>query len=234
MKRFALHALFLLLPVIGYGQSKISLSTKDTLSFLLQLNDIPVNQMHCTQLSVYPVKDGKTKLRLEFLNPSVAPLEQWIDIKAATFHQFEIRKVKTKLQIFQIAESKTADTLASFILLTETPENGPVNISSEPKYTGQKKCDDPISEEEFSALKSQLGEMTSELKKFEILKGIVSLNCLKVEHIRYFISTLELEDYKVRIVEMGKDRIFDFDRAPGIAEDFLLERNKNKVKSMLE
>jgi hypothetical protein len=38
----------------------------------------------------------------------------------------------------------------------------------------------------------------------------------------------------MKILELAKPFIFDFDRAPMIVDDFFLERNKNKAKAILQ
>jgi ABC-type nitrate/sulfonate/bicarbonate transport system substrate-binding protein len=55
-----------------------------------------------------------------------------------------------------------------------------------------------------------------------------------VDQLRYLISQLELEDNKVKILELAQPRIYDYDRAALIVDDFFLERNKNKVKELLQ
>jgi hypothetical protein len=43
-----------------------------------------------------------------------------------------------------------------------------------------------------------------------------------------------MEDNKMKVLELAKPSIFDFDRAPMIVDDFFLERNKIKAKAVLQ
>lgn len=216
----------------SYAQSKISIRAADSLAFYLTVNNEKINNKSCADITVLPVNSGKTTVRIDFANPQIAGFEQVVELKSLVFQQFEIRKPKNKFLLFQFAESKIADSLN---VLLNAPEADSIFIPVEKNdYSGVKKCESPMNAEEFNALKKSLEKQTFEYKKLEILKSTLALQCITVEQLRFVITKLELEDNKVKIVELSKDNIYDFDRAASIAEDFFLERNKNKVKSLFE
>lgn len=216
----------------SYAQSKISIRATDSLAFYLSINNAKANAMSCADITLLPVTSGKTTLKIDFANPQIAGFEQVVELKPLAFQEFEIRKPKNKFLLFQVAESKIADSLN--VILRTNPIDSVASIQKDEIYLGAKKCDMPMNSEEFNALKRSLENQQFEYKKLEILKSTLALQCITVEQLRFVITKLELEDNKVKIVELSKDNIFDFDRAASIADDFFLERNKNKVKSLFE
>ena len=66
------------------------------------------------------------------------------------------------------------------------------------------------------------------------MKSKLTENCFRVDQIRYMLAQLALEDNKIKLLEVGKASIYDFDRASQIVDDFFLDRNKNKAKAILQ
>lgn len=232
MKQILVFVLFTI-SLHFFGQSKIAFSGADSLAFMVQMDDNIINNVYCTDITFLLLSPGKTKFNLTFFNPNVKPLEQIIDIKPNTFVQYEIRVAKGKTQLFQIAEAKLTE-ITSIPVSEETTGLADTTIIIETPYEGRKACDSPTSEAEFTSIKENLSKIGFEFKRFETLKEVVVVNCFTVDQIRYLLSQLELEDNKVKITELAKDKIYDYDRALLIVDDFFLERNKNKVKSILQ
>jgi len=233
MKKISAAIFVFFISVLAFSQTKLSISAADSLAFQLSINNQKINTIGCSDMTLIPVTSGKTLLKVEFSNPLIPAFEQSVELKPLMFQQFEIRRPKNKFLLFQIAESKIADSL-NVLLNPATTDLDDVTPIEEERYVGVKKCEEPMTTEEFNALKKNLESQTFEFKKFELLKDAFSIQCVTVEQLRYAITKLELEDNKVKIVELSKDNIYDFDRASSIAEDFFLERNKNKVKSLVE
>ncbi len=206
---------------------------KHFLVFVLFTINNSINNIHCTDVAFLVPTPGKTKFNFSFFNPNVKPLEQVIDIKPNTFLQYEIRVAKGKTQLFLIAEAKFTEVI-SIPVSEETTGLADTTVIIETPYEGRKACETPTSETEFTTIKENLSNIGFEFKRFETLKGVVSFNCLTVDQLRYLLSQLELEDNKVKIIELAKEKIYDYDRAMLIVDDFFLERNKNKVKSILQ
>jgi len=232
MKQFLVFVLFTI-SLHSVGQSKIAFSSADSLAFLVQMDNNNINNVYCTDIAFLILSPEKTKFNITFFNPHVKPLEQVIDIKPNTFLQYEIRVAKGKTQLFLIAEAKLTEII-SVPVSEETTGLSDATIIIETPYEGRKACETPTSEVEFTSIKENLSKTGFEFKRFETLKEVVSFNCLTVDQLRYLLSQLELEDNKVKITELAKDKIYDYDRALLIVDDFFLERNKNKVKSILQ
>lgn len=232
MKQFLVFVLFTI-SLHSVGQSKIAFSSADTLAFLVQMDNNNINNVYCTDVAFLVLSPGKTKFNFAFFNPNVKSHEQVIDIKPNTFLQYEIRVAKGKTQLFLIAEAKLTEII-SIPVSEETTGLSDSTIIIETPYEGRKACEMPTSEVEFTSIKENLSKIGFEFKRFETLKEVVSFNCLTVDQLRYLLSQLELEDNKVKIIELAKDKIYDYDRALLIVDDFFLERNKNKVKSILQ
>ena len=236
MKHHLVLVFILVLFTISLGtlsQSKIAFSSADSLGFLVQMDNNSINNIHCTDVAFLTLTPGKTKFNFTFFNPNVKSFEQIIDVKPNTFLQYEIRVAKGKTQLFLIAEAKYTEII-SIPVSEESTGLSDTTIIIETPYDGRKACENPVSSVEFESIKENLSKIGFEFKRFETLKGVVSFNCLTVDQLRYLLSQLELEDNKVKITELAKEKIYDYDRAMLIVDDFFLERNKNKVKSLLQ
>lgn len=220
--------------LIGLGagaQSKVAFHAPDSMTFLLSLNDVFVNNIPVSDITIVPVNPGKTKVKMTFANESVGTLEQILDIKDKSFLEYEVRKVKNKLQFFLMAESPLLITSAMDSTLAA---DSAATQDAIPEYSGSSKCSEPMNEVDFAHVKTELAKCNFELTRFDYLKKTIPDQCWKVDQLRYLLSQLDMEDNKLKILELAKPSIYDFDRAQTITEDFFLERNKIKAKAILQ
>ena len=220
--------------LIGLGagaQSKVAFHAPDSMTFLLSLNDVFVNNIPVSDITIVPVNAGKTKVKMTFANESVGTLEQILEIKDKSFLEYEVRKVKNKLQFFLLAESPLLITSA---MDSSLAADSAATQHAIPEYSGSSKCSEPMNEVDFAHVKTELGKCNFELTRFDYLKKTIPDQCWKVDQLRYLLSQLDMEDNKLKILELAKPSIYDFDRAQTITEDFFLERNKIKAKAILQ
>lgn len=213
---------------MSWGQVKLRISAPDSLSFFAIVNENPINSRSITDITWTQNELGKIKFKISFESTSFNPFEQIIELKSGNFYQFEIRKIKNKLLLFEIAESKY-----DFIVV-KTDSMSLAKEEKEVFYTGQTQCESPLKLEEFEALKNRMTQSRFESQKVEELKKIVLLECLNVDQLRTLLSYLELEDNKIKLLEQAKPKIYDIDRSNLFIQDFLLERNKNRVKVLFQ
>jgi hypothetical protein len=226
--------LFIFLVLIGLGagaQSKVAFHAPDSMTFVLSLNDVAVNIMPVSDIAIVPINAGKTKVKMTFTNSALGTLEQVLDFKDKVFVEYEVRKVKTKLQYFLLAESPL---LISTSMESTVAADSVAAQPSVPEYDGISKCNSPLNEVDFSHIKMELSKCNFELTRFEYLKKEIPNKCWKVDQLRYLLSQLDMEDNKIKILELATPSIYDFDRAQSIVDDFFLERNKIKVKAILQ
>lgn len=224
--------IFFVLIGLGVGaQSKVAFHAPDSMTFLLSLNDVFVNNIPVSDIAIVPVNAGKTKVKMTFANESVGTLEQILEIKDKSFMEYEVRKVKNKLQFFLLAESPLLITEAMDLTLAADSAAAQAAI---PEYSGSSKCSAPMNEVDFAHVKTDLAKCNFELTRFDYLKKTIPDQCWKVDQLRFLLSQLDMEDNKMKILELAKPSIFDFDRAPMIVDDFFLERNKIKAKAILQ
>lgn len=226
--------IFIFFVLIGLGagaQSKVAFHAPDSMTFVLSLNDVAVNNLPVSDIAIVPVVAGKTKVKMTFANPSIGSLEQILDIKDKIFVEYEVRKVKNKLQYFLLAESPLLITSAMDSTLAADSAAAQASI---PEYSGISKCSTPLNEVDFAHVKMELSKCNFELTRVEYLKKAIPDQCWKVDQLRYLLSQLDMEDNKIKILELAKPSIYDFDRAHTITEDFFLERNKIKAKAILQ
>jgi len=220
--------IFFVLIGLGVGaQSKVAFHAPDSMTFLLSLNDVFVNNIPVSDITIVPVNAGKTKVKMTFANESVGTLEQILEIKDKSFLEYEVRKVKNKLQFFLLAESPLLITSAMDSTLAA---DSAATQHAIPEYSGSSKCSEPMNEVDFAHVKTELGKCNFELTPFDYLKKTIP----DQDQLRYLLSQLDMEDNKLKILELAKPSIYDFDRAQTITEDFFLERNKIKAKAILQ
>jgi hypothetical protein len=232
-----MHRLFVLLICFSFGlkatsQTKVAFHAPDSMSFVLIIQDTPINNTHATDITLIWPTPGKTKVKMDFLNPELTDFEQIVEFKPLMFQEFEMRKVKNKMQYFTVAESPFSPLVSAApidSLIAEMPA-----VASAPEYAGQSNCQSPISDVDFQTLKNELHALNFEVKKYEFLKSKLTENCFRVDQIRYMLAQLALEDNKIKLLEVGKASIYDFDHAHQIVDDFFLDRNKNKAKAILQ
>lgn len=225
---------FIFLVLIGLNagaQSKVAFHAPDSMTFVLSLNDVSVNNLPVSDIAIVPVVAGKTKVKMTFSNESIGTLEQILDIKDKFFLEYEVRKVKNKLQFFLLAESPLLVTEAMDLTLAADSAAAQASI---PEYSGASNCTSPLNEVDFAHVKMELSKCSFELTRLEYLKKAIPDQCWKVDQLRFLLSQLDMEDNKIKILELAKPSIYDFDRAQTIVEDFFLERNKIKAKAILQ
>jgi len=220
-----------LIELSAGAQSKVAFHAPDSMTFVLSLNDATVNNLPVSDITIVPVISGKTKVKMTFANTSVGTLEQTLDIKDKFFLEYEVRKVKNKLQFFLLAESPLLITSAMDSSLTA---DSLATQAAVPEYSGISKCSSPLNEVDFAHVKSELSKCSFELTRLDYLKKAIPDQCWKVDQLRYLLSQLDMEDNKLKVLELAKPSIYDFDRAQTITEDFFLERNKIKAKAILQ
>lgn len=232
MQRLFVLVLTCFIGLVASAQTKVAFHAPDSMTFILIIQDTPINTVHASDITlIWPVT-GKTKVKMDFLNPAMTDFEQFVEFKPAMFQEFEIRKVKNKMQYFTVAESPFALMAAPVSTDSTMSEMPAVPVSAE--YAGQTNCQSPISDVDFQSLKNELHALNFEVKKYEFLKSKLTENCFRVDQIRYMLAQLALEDNKIKLLEVGKASIYDFDRASQIVDDFFLDRNKNKAKAILQ
>lgn len=232
-----MHRLFVILLCISFGlkatsQTKVAFHAPDSMSFVLIIQETPINSLHATDITLIWPMPGKTKVKMDFLNPEMPDFEQFVEFKPLMFQEFEMRMVKNKMQYFTVAESPFTPVVS--ITPTDTVAAAMPAASAPAEYAGNSKCTSPISDVDFQTLKNELHALNFEVKKYEFLKSKLTENCFRVDQIRYMLAQLALEDNKIKLLEVGKASIYDFDRANQIVDDFFLDRNKNKAKAILQ
>src|SRR5574343_165628 len=105
MYRLFVFLLFIVFGTKASAQTKVAFHAPDSMTFILVIQDTPINTVHASDITlIWPVT-GKTKVKMDFLNPALSDFEQFVEFKPAMFQEFEIRKVKNKMQYFTVAES---------------------------------------------------------------------------------------------------------------------------------
>lgn len=228
--KLLLSASFIFIQMVSFAQSKIEFRSADSLAFFLKIESQKVNILPSSDFSFLWNQAGKQNFNIEFADSRWSTFDQVLDIKANSNQVFELKKVKGIFQFFMISE--TAFQFPQFEIQNTIPEDSvalPINV-----YQGATKCESPIKDTEFALIKDNLNKSNFEFKKVAYLEKTIVQHCFRVEQLRYLISHLELEDNKLKIVELAVDHLYDFDRADLISEDFFLERNKTKVKALFQ
>lgn len=106
-------------------------------------------------------------------------------------------------------------------------------MAPEAMYTGDVGCEGLCSDSDFRIFTDQLKGAIFESKKLESMKSFVSTHCISVDQLRFLMAQLELEDNRFKLLEAGLNQIYDRDFLKTVEEDFFLEKNKQRVKALI-
>jgi len=216
--------------VSTFAQSKLTLQANDSLAFRCSIDGNEVNSLPLSELTIPGLAPGKREILLSFANGTQH--KQILTLKDKLDHHFELREVKGTWRF----------TLNSEVSFSPVPLNGlnsgevsdSLVIVKVESYTGSVGCENPATESEFEALKRHIEATTFEMKKVEKMKNFLMLSCVRVDQLRYMLAILEIEDSKLKVLQAAQGHIFDTDHIQSVLDDFFLEKNKEKARSIIQ
>lgn len=218
-------------PLLHSAQVKTSLFGPDSLPFLFSIDQVAINQVACTDITVPAQSLGKHVLQV--LLPGDRILQQNVVWKSAGTYIYEIKEVKGVLKIALNSES----------ILTETPSLSAPAAPSAPTidsippapavYAGNIGCSDPLAAPIFGELQQQSASQSFESKRTAWWLNQLESHCLLVNQISAVLRDVELEENRLLLLDKLVSHAYDRDNLNSLLDLFLLEKNKLKAQNMI-
>lgn len=218
-------------PLFSFGQVKTSLFGPDSLPFLFCIDQITINQVPCTDITVPSQSLGKHILQVTL--PGDRVIQQNVIWKSAGTYIYEIKEVKGVLKIALNSES--------ILTVTPTPSAPPAPAVTQvdsippapPVYSGNIGCSDPLKDATFEELLHQSTSQTFESRRTAWWLSQLGPHCLKVNQLEAVLSDVELEENRLQLLDNLVSHTYDRDNLSSLLPLFLLEKNKQKAQSMI-
>lgn len=217
----------MLASLAAAAQVKLSIHTKDSVAFFLFVQNQKVNNWPCTDITIAELKPGKQSIKVAMGSENGPLIEQPVNWKDRTHVSYEIRPVKGQMRIMPVAEAVYQAPLNTAVdsAMVVTPA-----IESEPIDKG---CEAPTNGEVLSALKESLGRENFESKKVILVQQHLNAGCFTVDQLRSVLAMFELEESKLQVVQAAKGHIYNREQLSKLEEEFLLEKNKQRVRALV-
>lgn len=231
MRSVLIVLLFSSTSLFTSGQVKTSLFGPDSLPFLFSIDQIMINQIPCTDITVPSQSIGKHILQVTL--PGDRVIQQNVIWKSAGTYIYEIKEVKGVLKIALNSESiltvtpiPSAPAAPAAALVDSIPPAPPV-------YAGNIGCSDPLIEATFEELLQLSTSQTFESRRTAWWLSQLGPHCLKVNQLDAVLRDVELEENRLQLLDNLVSHTYDRDNLSTLLPLFLLEKNKQKAQSMI-
>jgi hypothetical protein len=211
------------------SQCRISVDAPDTLSFLITINDVPINTYPVVSLELNLNTSGKTNFKAEFPERPMLNFSQVITIKKGAAVSYSIDRSKGALKFILTSESlqAVAEKPAQEGVSSEIPTD---TLQQEQVHNG---CFPITDDSAYQDMIAACDEQHFEAKKLSLMAEFAGRSCLRTDHLRYMMSKLSQEDNKLALLIAAKGHIYDPERLLEVSADFFLARNKTKVAEIV-
>ena len=220
---------FALIPAYSAAQSRLTLSASDSLAFICSLDGKTVNSAALSSLTIPGIAPGKHQVKITFYNGSFH--EQSLTLKDKMHYSYLFTENKGVWKF--VISSEVSYQPAALTGLAITTDSTVVVETPVEVYDGTTGCTAPCSAPEFDVLKRELENTFFEIKKLEKMKAFALTTCLRVDQLRYMLVQLEVEDNRLRLLELAVNSIYDTSRLPIVLDDFFLEKNKERARTII-
>jgi len=224
--RGALVLMFCLLNALNvFAQSKLVVSSPDSLSFLLfvdnaQMNTAPVSSIQISKLNV-----GKHNIKVV-----VQSQESVFSLNAKNLisHSLSVSVVNNKLELVTSGELKLQAKSFQFWNNNSLPveEKGSV-------YVGKIGCEKPASAATADSIISVLKSKSFDTERKMIARMQLESDCFLVKDIVGIISTIELEENRMDCIGSALSQVYDLDAINELLGLVILERNKEAIQQKI-
>lgn len=210
------------------GQARLTLSAPDSLAFLCSIDGEEANRMRVTDLTLTGLEPGKHTVRMVFANSS--SIEQQVTLRTLTHSTYQPAFLKGSWKLALASDAAYTPATPTGLPVEHSPDSAPAaaNVVEE---SGA--CTQPLSPEEFEAVKAEMQAVRLQSVRLERLQALAGSRCLRADQLRFLMSLLELEDHKIRLLEAATGHVFDPRRLATLPDDFFLEKNRERVRTLL-
>ncbi|MFO7843329.1 MAG: DUF4476 domain-containing protein [Bacteroidales bacterium] len=100
-------------------------------------------------------------------------------------------------------------------------------------YTGQKKCNQYISQRQFNSIINQIESVNDETSKLAKAKSLIQHNCLPTEYLMKMGSLFSSEDKRFELAKAGLSSVYDIDQYLEMKQIFSTPRNRSIFTNFL-
>jgi len=212
------------------AQVKLTVEAADTLAFRMKVDGQLITLSPVTSVSVPSLQAGKREVELSFSNGT--QFTQVLSLKDKVNYTYGFRETKGSFRLQILSEVNWTPTIATGLRNAIT-DNGDDEGEEEVVLIEPGGCPDPVSENEFKALKKEMASTTFDAKRLEKMRGYVMTGCVRVDQLRYMLAQLEMEDHKLRLLQDAMGHVYDPSRLPAVLEEFFLEKNRDRAVNII-
>ena len=208
-----------------FAQSRLIVSSPDSLSFLLfvdnaQINTVPVSAIHLSKLNV-----GKHNIKVV-----VQAQESLLSLttKNLISHSLSVSVVNSKLELLISGELKIQ--AKSF----QNWKNGSLpSLVKDSVYVGKKGCEKPAMASKVDSIVSNLKSKSFDTERKMLARMQLEADCFLVKDIVKIISTIELEENRMDCIVSSLSQVYDIELINELLELVILERNKEAIQQKI-
>ena len=208
-----------------FAQSRLIVSSPDSLSFLLfvdnaQINTVPVSAIHLSKLNV-----GKHNIKVV-----VQAQESLLSLttKNLISHSLSVSVVNSKLELLISGELKIQ--AKSF----QNWKNGSLpSLVKDSVYVGKKGCEKPAMASKVDSIVSNLKSKSFDTERKMVARMQLEADCFLVKDIVKIISTIELEENRMDCIVSSLSQVYDIELINELLELVILERNKEAIQQKI-
>ena len=209
----------------GFAQSRLIVSSPDSLSFLLfvdnaQINTVPVSAIHLSKLNV-----GKHNIKVV-----VQAQESLLSLttKNLISHSLSVSVVNSKLELLISGELKIQ--AKSF----QNWKNGSLpSLVKDSVYVGKKGCEKPAMASKVDSIVSNLKSKSFDTERKMVARMQLEADCFLVKDIVKIISTIELEENRMDCIVASLTQVYDLAVISELLNLVILERNKEAIQQKI-
>jgi hypothetical protein len=209
----------------AFAQSKLIVSSPDSLSFLLfvdnaQMNTAPVSSIQISKLNV-----GKHSIKVV-----VQSQESIFSLNAKNLvsHSLSVSVVNNKLELVTSGELKLQTKAFQFWNNNSLPVE-----KKESVYVGKTGCETPASAATADSIISVLKSKSFDTERKMIARMQLESDCFLVKDVVGIISTIELEENRMDCISAALGHVYDLAAINDLLELLILERNKEAIRQKI-
>ncbi|MCC6600298.1 MAG: DUF4476 domain-containing protein [Crocinitomicaceae bacterium] len=229
MIRTVLLLIFLFLLQTLWAQSRVTISSPDSLAFILTINDQKINNVPCTSITIERISAGKTTISMSCGTDRTLVINQQVMLKDQYHTTLDLRKIKNEFKVAMVSE---VSVFFAPVLSTDSLTNRTAAVPVTSEYTGKKGCETPADPIVFKELKSDLKGVHFESQKLKMMIVFCSSHCILTDQLYFLLSKLELEENKMSLLENSHKHIYDLDHIDRLSDLFFLEKNRKRVQEL--
>lgn len=208
-----------------FAQSRLIVSSPDSLSFLLfvdnaQMNTAPVSSIQLSKLNV-----GKHNVKVVVQSQEVLLS---LTTKNLISHSLSVSVVNSKLELVPSGELKLQAKAFQYWKNGSLPR-----LVKDSVYVGKKGCDKLAIASEVDSIVLILKSKSFDTERKVVARGQLEADCYLVKDIIKIISTIELEEDRMDCIVAALGHVYDLAAINELLELVILERNKEALQQKI-